>query len=370
MKLHAMWSTLCLLFLSGCATEANFTKALDEAAKVSAAAKLVTGAAERDAMKAKLLQLYGSKIAVSDLKATGEAAAELACNPVFPIEASGTALAAFGDAIDAIHKVGEKPADTSYASYVTQFRKNAKNIAEAKAKGLQATMDAGDEAAQKERDLAVTRCKTLYLADIKAVLGPTSGGIGASNASGTAVLFAFNELIKGALAAGEAAQRETAVIETTKALVPGLERAHGNLAKPISKDFQPFVQYDGLPSNHPALVGNGTLLGATVTLHRWFIAQQISKSGERLAACKLACLGDPLARQNLDDLTIAMEQYRSLATIDPEKTLDALAKGIAGGKKAADGKVSWPQALDGLLQIVDTLSGLGDKFGAYQKSRE
>lgn len=34
------------------------------------------------------------------------------------IEAAGTALDAFGNAIATIHKVGEKPADATYASYV------------------------------------------------------------------------------------------------------------------------------------------------------------------------------------------------------------------------------------------------------------
>jgi len=370
MKLCILWSTLCMLILSGCVTEANFTKALDEAAKVSAAAKLVTGAAERDALKARVLQLYGRRIDVTDAKAKADATLNLVCNPSFAIEAGGTALAAFGDAIDTVHKVGEKPANTSYASYVTQFRKNAKNIADAKKNGVQAAMDAGDEAARKERERGVTLCMALYQADVIAVLGPTSTKIGATNASGTAVLFAFNEVIKAALAAGEAAQRETAVIETAKSLIPALERAYGNLVAPVSTDFQPFVVYDELPSIHPAPAGNGTVLGATVTLHRWFIAQQIAQTIKRLEGCSLACLGDPVNRQNLDELTTAIEQYRALATVNSQKTLKALANGITDAKKVADGKVSWPQALDGLLQIVDTVSGLGDKFGSYKKSRE
>lgn len=358
--LRHVWSILFLLAVSGCATEVNFTKALEGAAKLSNSSKLVAMEAERDALKANFLHLYQHNTEMADV----------VCGPAMAIEATGAALDTFGDAIDTIHKVGEKPADTSYASYVTAFRKNKQNIADARSAGLQSVMDKAVEADQKKRDEAVKRCGQLFAADSTAILGPEASGLAPNGAAGFAALFAFNELIKAGLAAAEGVQRESAVIDTAKALVPGLQRAHDQLAKPITSDFIPFVIYKGLAENHPALAANASRLGATVTLHRWFVAQQIIQSRRVIAICTIACLGDPVMRRNLDELISSVEQYRSMAEIDPVQTLDALNKGIATADKAADGKVSWPQALDGLLQIADTVTGLGNKYGAFKSSGE
>ena len=358
--IRALSVVLFLVGMSGCATEANFGKALEGSGKIAAGAKIVAAEAERDAIKANLMHLNAENYTV----------ASVVCGPVRAIESTGGALGSFGDALETIHKVGEKPADTIYATYVAQFRKNAKNIAMAKTIGAQAAMDKAEEEALQKRVEADKRCAALYLADVSSVLGPTKPGINPRGAGGFALLFAFNELIKGGMAATESVQREQAVIATDKEVLPGLKRARNVLAKPIPKDFKPFVDYSALADDHPAVVTNVTQLGATVTLHRWFIAQQIEQSSLVIAKCSKACLGDPVMRKNLDDLTGAVEQYRNLAAFEPAEFIKTLDEGIKKASDAADGKASWAQILDGLLMIGDTISGLSDKFGEYKKSRE
>lgn len=363
---HLLGNILLMsIILTGCATQQNFSTALEEPHKLAEASKLVAIEAERDAIASHALNLR---------KRPGEGGGviweSVVCNPAKGLQLTYDSLDAFGNAVETIKDVGDAPADTSYATYVSQFRKNKKNITKAREMGSDEYAKTQEREADEASGKASRRCTALYLADSAAVLGPNSTALSALGAAPGAALFALRELIGAGLAAAEGVQREAAAKATATALVPGLERAQKTLSAPVSDQFVPFVDYSNVARSDVAATMAKTQLGATVSLRRWFVAQQIKQSLLVLAPCDIKCLGDPVARHNLSDLTTAIISYRALAAVDTDEVLSTLGEGIGKARKAADGKMSWADFFDGLSAIADSLSGLHDKADAYKTSRE
>lgn len=343
--------------LSGCATEANFSKALEKPVEAANAARLVVQQAERDIEKARAIGWVG----------TGTTAVKLVCEPLDSTAGTLRALGAFGQAIELIKDVAETPAGDSYATYLQQFRKNKASLAAAAGMNDAQLAEAQFNKEQARAEAATKRCSALYASDVAAgsTLAPTEG-----TPQSAASLGALSSLVKGILAAVESAQRADAVRKTAVALVPGLTLAHKQLSAAPAPG-QPRVEYRGLAAGSPALAMDESRLGATINVRRWFVARQIEHSVAKVRACQRneACLADPLMRTTLDNLATDIASYRQLAAIDTVVILDGLKVGIGEAEQASVSAGSWAQVLDALLHIYDALGGLNKQYDDWQASR-
>lgn len=353
---------------SGCGTTATgFSSALDSQLKFAQSARAIATLAEADAIKAKWLGMTGKKPA-SD-KWVAEVALDV-CTSTSGIYATDTALAAFGDSVEVLKKVAEKPADVSYAAYVAQFRKNNKYldaavqqgdpaaVAEAKRKALVATLEVRE------------RCRQLFMADTGATLYPPRDALVSDEERSLATILAFDVVLKAVLGGIEKMQRDEAVRATAVSLTRGLRTAHAELANTDLVTFAPRVEYASVDAQSPAAAMNRTRLGATITLHRWYLAQEIRAITSTLARCDASCLGDSARRKDLDDVVQAMLGYRALSAIDTDQALKSIGDGLDKAQKVAEGKVSMADILDGFLAIADSLAGIDKAYNDYQDTRK
>jgi hypothetical protein len=345
----------------------GFSSALESQVKLAQSARAIATLAEADAIKAKWLGMTGKKPA-SD-RWVGEVAIDV-CTPTSGIYATDTALAAFGDSVEVLKKVAEKPADVSYAAYVTQFRKNNKYldtavqqgdpaaVAESKRKALMATLEARE------------RCHQLFMADSGATLYPPRDALVGGEERSLATILAFDVVLKAVLGGIEKMERDEAVRSTAVNLTRDLRTAHAELANTDLGTFSPRVDYAPVNAQNPAATMNRTRLGATITLHRWYLAQEIRAITSAMTRCDAGCLGDAANRKNLDDLVQAMLGYRALSAIDTDQALKSLSDGLDKAQKVADGNVNLADILDGFLAIADSLSGIDKAYNDYQDTRK
>jgi len=354
--------------VSGCGTTATgFSSVLDSQLKFAQSARAIATLAEANAIKTEWLGMTGKKPA-SD-KWVPEVALNV-CTPTSGIYAIDTALAAFGDSIEVLKKVAEKPSDVSYAAYVAQFRKNNKYlnaavqqgnpaaVAEAKRKALVATLEARE------------RCRQLFVADTGATLYPPRDALVGGGDRSLATILAFDVVLKAVLGGNEKMQRDDAVRVVAANLTRNLRTAHAELRNTDLSTFAPRVEYASVDAQSPAAAMNRTRLGATVTLHRWYLAQEIRAITSTLARCDASCLGDSAKRKNLDDLVQAMLGYRALSAIDTDQALQSISDGLDKAQKVADGKVGIADILDGFLAIADSVAGIDKAYNNYQATRK
>lgn len=358
MKNRYLVSICCVALLSGCATEANFSKALEKPVEAANAAKLVVVQAEREIEKARAMGWIG----------TTTAADELACGPLGSTAGTLRSLSAFGEALTLVKDVAEKPAGDSYAAYLQQFRMNRDSLASAAKMNDKEIAEQQAAVEKAEAEAARVRCLALYQSDVHDGnrLAPAKG-----TPESSASLGALSSLVKGILAAAESTQREDAVRKTAVALIPGLKLAHAQLSAAPSPT-QPHVEYKRLKEDAVARATAENRLGATISVHRWFVARQIEQSLAKVRACdnQPACLGDPLMRMTLDNLANDILSYRELATIDTPVILKGLGEGIASAEKASTSAGNWAQVLEALMQIHDALAGLKTQYDTWQDSRK
>ena len=359
MKATYTLSVCVAALLSGCATEANFTKALEQPVKAANAAQLVLVQAELDMEKARVMGWLVVRPAKREELAT------MVCERIDTIANTKQSLGAFGEALDLIKDVGEKPADISYSGYLQQYRKNKESLAAARA--MEDETLATEQATQAAKALkeARARCIALYLSDIN----PENKLVGKSSGESYKAVTALSTLIKALVGLGESVQRDKAVRDTAVALIPGLARAQSQLAAAPDKSG-PRVQYSRGTGDVIAYNMADTRLGAAVSVRRWFVARQIGQALKRVQECQEACLGDPLARMTLDNLVTDIAAYRSLSQIDTGKTLTALKSGVDNAQIASTSPGNWAQILDGLLQAADAMDGLKTNYKDYKTSRE
>lgn len=108
--------------LTGCATSKHFNNALTEPAKASTKAAEVVASAANDVLRANALGLVDTPPADPT---------ELVCATQEGLRAATSNLGQFGDALETVGKVAEKPDNVSFAGYIHQIRKNKEAIAAA-----------------------------------------------------------------------------------------------------------------------------------------------------------------------------------------------------------------------------------------------
>lgn len=357
MKVTIAVAVLGSAALAGCGTTSSFTRGMEEPVKAIANAATLANEAEQNVLKAVATGLASSSLTLDDL----------VCKLASPgaVEVHGQ-LQAFGDALDTVRKVGEKPDDTSYAGYVRKFRESA-------AAGQPPTNpDAEQTEALKKEAERIARCKELFKAD-------TAAGTQLMAPEGEAALpmiitrlLGFDQLVKALLGQAEALSREAAVKRTIQTLLPGLKKASAQLKMVPTPTYGPLVRYTA--GSAPKAEGmNGTVLGATVNIRRWYIAQQARTQWEYLSRCRAAadksCFGDPAIQAAANGFAASVHSYRSLAKVDAVKVQAMVDDAVAAAESSLEiqGAAAW---IDGLIGIADALSALDDAYGKYDKSKD
>ncbi len=341
--------------VTGCGTTASFTRSMEEPVKALSNVVALADEAEQNVLKA----------TATGLAPTSLTPGEIACRPVGggPGEVSDQ-LKSFGDALDIVRKIGEKPADTSYAGYIRKFRENA-------AAGQPSTKPDIEKRESERFD----RCKALFLSDINAgtqlsPLKPKRDG--EMSPSIVVQLLGVNQLAKAFLGQAETISREAAVRRAIEKLLPDLRVAAAQLKAEPSPEYGPLVQY-GSGSSVEATVMNASVLGATVNVRRWYVAQQVKSTWDYLARCRAAtdraCFGDPAVQAAADRFASTVYAYRSLAKVDPVKVLASVDSAVITANDSLNFKE--PEAwIDGLIGIADALSSLNDAYGKFDKSKD
>ena len=349
---------LSTLTLAACSTTGDFTRAMDEPLKVVTQASLLAESAEVDVLKA-------HAVGMTSVQPIG-GLADVVCVRWAGPSVAQSHLSVLSDAVDTVKKVGEKPVDTSYAGYIRKFRENSENAAPVDVDLERA------KAAEKAR-LALQRCKDLiasdWTADKSLSPAPTKGG---TILAILPAILALDKLIKSGLSLIEAAQREAAVRATIIGLIPQLREARTALAAAPTAAFGPMVTF-APNALSVATDMNKSNVGATITLRRWFIAQQISAQWTYLQQCRDRkrpnCLGEPDVDRTLNTLASNIATYRGLAKIDSTKVLAALQTAIDGAEQSLKSAGNPANLIDAIVGLADAVSGISDAYGAYAKTR-
>ena len=350
-------AAFCASALAGCSTTASFTSGMEEPVKAITNAAALADEAEQNVLKAVAAGLAPTSLALDDL----------VCRPVGPGPGSvRSQLQAFGDALDTVRKVGEKPDDTSYAGYIRKFRENA-------AAGQPPADPAAEQADASKKELErLVRCKALFKADTASgtQLRPLDGE-GALPLFFTRLL-GFDQLMKVFLGQAEALSREAAVRRTIQILLPGLKESATQLKTVPTPTYGPMMRY--VSGSAPEAEGmNGTVLGATVNVRRWYVSHQARTQWDYLSRCRAAadktCFGDPAVQAAANGFAASVYLYRSLAKVDSVKVQATVDAAVVAAEKSLEvkGAAAW---IDGLIGIADALSALDEAYGKYDKSRD
>ncbi len=368
MNFHSIFQRACYLLapavyamgailLSGCASTGGVSAALSDPADTVKTASEVVGSAEIDLL---------SFVAMGEIKAP-PSLSDLVCVPTNGPKVTSAELGLFSDALDTINKVNTKPDDTSFAGYVTQFRKNKAAIDDASAPpGIEKK-----NALEKELN-AQDRCKKLFEADSSVSKQPSSTGFHVNSiAPFIGVALAVRDLATSLLQYGEAAQRAKAVQATIEKLIPQLNDGLKELAKDADPaTFGYIVTYPQSVAG-PAVEMSKSNLGAALTIRRWAIAHTINAIWDELKQCRTssACIRSGLARSSANEFGVKVQAYRSLSKLDDKKILADLKDATEAADKASKNK-SIAAAFDAVFTIGDAVSGIADKVDAVKKARD
>ncbi|WP_223524003.1 hypothetical protein [Pseudomonas sp. BF-RE-24] len=336
--------------IAACGSAGKFSRALDEPVKMANGASAIAALAERDRIKA---------IALGNPKAN---LADLVCNRSSGPLTVESNLGVFGDALDTIQKVAEKPDDTSYAGYLRSFRKNAENI--------NSEPEPIEIIRKKMREKQVKlyqRCIGQFNQDMAANNLYVPAIKGGSSAA-VATFLSLDKLVKLTLKYIEEAQREKAVRSTITEILPQLREAYQQLSIKEDQAFGLRVQYQ--PSDNV----DHTSLGEVVNIHRWYVAKEISGIWQELNGCRvsvqLSCLNKAEIRTGVNYFAESVINYRSLASVDSGKVLAALDESIKKIEEADQGKASLAEVVDGLVALADAMSGLDGAYKEYDKTKD
>lgn len=331
---------------------------MEEPVKASAKAAAIADAAEQDVLRAYSVGMVADKVLNFS---------EVVCKAWDGPSATQANLSVFSDVLDTVQKVAEKPSDTSYSGYIKKFRENAANAAP---KDIKAEQDEADKKAKASQ----LRCAGLYEADVAA--GTTLASSEAPPNAAMPLFFTrilgLDQLVKAILSQAEAAQREAAVRKTIEYVLPQLEAASKDLRAEPTAAFGPRVRYKPGEANEATQM-NTTALGATITIRRWFLAQQIQEQWRYLRACQerkgQGCLGDPAVQSAMNSLVLNVRAYRSLAKADSTRVLTALDAAIEASHASLQPSKSPSSWIDALVTIGDAVSSLSDAWDKYEKSK-
>lgn len=356
MKLANAFAVLFVGVLAGCGTSASFTRGMEEPVKAISTSAQLAHEAELSVLRSMAVGLTSNVRALDDL----------VCKPIGAGPgAVRTQLQAFSEALETVQKVGEKPDDTSYAGYIRKFRENA-------AAGQPASDEATEQTEARKREAErLARCTALFRSD-------TSPGTQLRQMDGEGVLpmfatrfLGFDLLVKAFLSEAEALSREAAVKRTIRTLLPGLRQAATQLRAVPTATYGPLVRY-AAGSAPEAETMNETVLGATVNVRRWYVAQQVITQWNYLVRCRggadKTCFGDPAVQAAANGFAASVYAYRSLAKVDSVKVHADVDAAVAAAEKSLEGKgvVAW---IDGLIGVADALATLDDAYGKYDDSK-
>lgn len=344
--------------LVGCTSSVQFNRVMEKPAAAAKGAAEVARGADQDLIRALALGVY---------KADGAADFPIVlCWPRKGPDVAGANLMTFADALQTVNKVAEKPQDTSYAAYIRRFGELEK--------AGNRDVKAERAAALKEIQAARERCELLAVQDAQGRLVDVSDvGVALTVPPIVGQILALDQLIKALVAQTEKAARAAVVREVIRNLLPQLREAVGELAKEPGPTFGPRVVYP-TGTSKDAETMNRTVLGATITIRRWFVGTQARAQWAALEGCRkgapsTGCLGRHSEVALADSLVGNAYAYRALAQNDSQKLLDQLSK-ATDGAEAATKEGSLADMIDALIGIGDALSGISDKYEAYRKTRE
>lgn len=349
--------TALTLPLYGCPSVDGISQALKGPVAAAKTAAEVSVSAEQDTLRAELLGVIPSP--------TSFHLPTVLCTPGAGPSTVGTNLGTFVDALATIDKVASKPPNTSYAALFKKLKDN--NDAQAK------SYDKERDEAVAERKRDRERCEDLAEADLEqsSIYAPTpiaGAGVGKS----LATFVALDELAKALLSAKVQASTSAAIKTTVIKLSDQMDKAIVSLKVAPTDGFGPRVVFT--PNDSLAAKMNGTTFGATITIRRWWVARTAQGIATGLAQCRKGtpsshCLGNIQQQQAADAFVIAAYQYRALARINTDTTIELLSKGISDARKAAT-DTSLTGFVDAFSSIGTALSDVNDKYNAYQKARD
>lgn len=370
MQLMPMWFLAAALSLGGCATSSNFADAMEGGVKSTKNASQIVDNAQRDFIHAQALGAV-------DRGGAPEPTIEiLTCYPVAGLSAAGSNLAVFSDGTDLVAKVAKKPDDITYGGYIAALKADRQAVKDANDGDLLKVKGDAIKAAQR-------RCELALIEDLRADSQLKLPAAQLRGANVIAVILGLDKVFKTLLSDIESAEREAAVRASVNAIIPRMEDAKKELASTYNASFGPVVQLaQGFPPGVTKQVDkeevtsihdmNGTVLGATITMERWYVAHTIEAIHTQLATCRaskksLDCLADPQVRANLDAMTNAIATYRALAQVDSKKLLIKLENAIADARKASDTKL--PGLLEAISTVANAFSDLADAVDKYKKAK-
>jgi len=356
-----VWSALMVLpsGLCGCGTASKFSDALSDSASDASKAADVATSASSDVLKAHALGLVDSKNFQFERGVCSSSGGTLTV---------ADDLSQFSDALDTVNKVAKKPDDISFAGYVSQIRKNQAAI-----KAAKKDSNAEKQASLQKRAKNYATCVELFKADIDPQTRLEFNSTFHANNIGPVlgVFLTFRDVATALLQYGEAAQRERAVRETIKSLVPQLQEVVDDLKNTDLSVLDTHVSYPS--SAQKAIDLNKSRLGATISIERWMVAQQINSIWNHLKSCRSGtipstCISDRDKRDDAADIATLTATYRSLAKIDANDVVDSLNSAIQKASKADTASIA--DLFDGLFAIGDAVSTISDKVDAVKKARD
>jgi len=347
---RSFYIIISCISIAGCGSAGNFSRALDEPVKMANGASAIAALAENNRIKAIALGSPTANLA------------EVVCNTSSGPLAAESNLSVFGDALDTVKKVAEKPDDTSYAGYLRSFRKNASNI-NSEPESIETTR----QKMRAKQAKLYQRCISQFNQDIAASNLYTPAIKGGSSAA-VATFLSLDKLVKLTLKNIEEAQREKAVRSTITEILPQLRDAYKQLSIKDDQAFGLRVKYQqGDKMDH-------TSLGEVVNIRRWYVAKEISGIWQELNGCRvssqLGCLNNHETRAGVNDFAESVISYRSLSSVDSEKVLTALDQSIKKIEELDQGKATLADVVDGLVALADAVSGLDGAYKDYDKSKD
>lgn len=360
MKIQVVGTALATLLLAGCGSTTSFTAGMETPVKVVNSAASLAQESERDVLKA-------FAVGLTPLYSPFNAVEFLVCGAAGNGPESVRAdLQAFADGLEAVKEVGKKPDDVTYAGYLHKLRQNA-------AAGIDTASEneAAEALAAKETQRR-RLCFALWSADVADTTELKRPGGEGAPPQFIARLLGLDQLFKQVLATGEALTREAAVRRTIEKLSTDFEASGNRLKAKPSTSFGPYVHYD---SGTAALADsyNATLLGSSINIRRWYVAQQANQQWTYLAACrnsgKKACFGDPSIQAAANGFVDAVYTYRHLVLVEPAKVNKAIDTAVSASKKSLEGQgiAGW---IDGLIRVADSLKDLDNAVDKYHESRQ
>lgn len=290
----------------------------------------------------------------------------IVCVPWSGPERASADLELFSRSLDAVRLAGDPGGDPGYGGLE---RKLAKNKAAPSSLSIATAREQAAAAMERQQQ----RCQRLFAADASADPSLKSLDTGpAALITALSPLLAIDNLIKKIANDIEVMQREAAARATVQALIPSLKEASRSLRAAPTAAFGPMVRYAPAWAGSDAVAMNGSNVGATINVRRWFLARQILALSTYLAPCRRRersdCLADPALRSAARELSHAVRVYRAVAKVDAVAITRALDNAILAAQDSLDTLKSPADVLDALITLSSATTDLSAAYDRYERS--